>query len=260
MLAARTWLSTRHSLLAEAAIIVGFYATYEAARGLVAGARDPALDRAQQIVSLERKMHLFSEASVQEFARGIPGLLGTLSVAYLTLHLMVTASLLLWLYSRRPAAFAGVRTTLIIASALSLVGFLAFPTAPPRIAGIGLSDTVSRGALDLNHGLISSLYNPYAAVPSMHAGYALVVAIAVMRYGRRFALRVAGALYFPFVLLVIVATGNHFFFDAATGVLVTAFGAALAVLLRPRGSEAEVIAIRRREDAGSDFASVERAA
>jgi hypothetical protein len=63
-----------------------------------------------------------------------------------------------------------VRTALLLASGLALVGFLAFPTAPPRLAALGIADTISGGDVDLNHGLVSSLYNPFAAVPSMHVG------------------------------------------------------------------------------------------
>jgi hypothetical protein len=243
LLAVRRWFSLRHTPAAEAALILGFYATYEASRGLVAGARQPAIQHADEILSLERTLHLFAEPHVQRLARGIPGLLETFSIAYLTLHLAVAGGLLLWLYRRRPTAFPLVRTTLILASALSLIGFLAFPTAPPRMAATGLSDTVSRAAVNLNHGLVSSLYNPYAAVPSMHAGYALIVSAALLRYGKRTRIRVAEALYPPLVLLVIVATGNHFFFDAATGALVAGASALVALQLTRAKPQAEVITL-----------------
>ena len=127
---------------------------------------------------------------------------------------------------RRPTAFPFIRTTLLLASGLALVGFLVYPTAPPRLAGIGIADTVSNGHVDLNKGLVSSLYNPYAAVPSMHIGYALIVAASLLRYGRHRLSRALGALYPPFVLLVVVATGNHFFFDAAVGAGVAGLAAA----------------------------------
>jgi hypothetical protein len=153
-----------------------------------------------------------------------------LGVCYLTLHLAVTAGVLVWFHQRRPAAFPLVRTTLLLASGIALVGFVVFPTAPPRLAGIGIADTVSGEHVDLNRGLVSSLYNPYAAVPSMHVGYALVVGAGVIRCVRRRVVRLAGALYPLFVLLVVVATGNHFFVDALAGaaVVVVAAGAALA--------------------------------
>jgi hypothetical protein len=225
------WLSVRHSLVVEAASVLALYATYEAARGLVAGNQRVAIDHAHTVAALERKLHLFVEPNVQHAARALPGLLTLLGGAYLTLHLPVTAGLLLWLYKRRPAAFARIRTTLLIASAFALIGFVLFPTAPPRLAGLGIADTVSGDHVNLNKGLISSLYNPFAAVPSMHIGYALIVAAALVQFGNTRIAQLTGAVYPLLVLLVIVATGNHFFFDAATGaiVVVAAYLAALAI-------------------------------
>ncbi len=228
------WLSVRHSLRSEAVVVLALYALYELARGLVVGNTAEADRHAHRLVAFERWLHLFLEANVQHAALALPGLTSLLGIAYLTLHLAVTAGVLLWLHRRQPAAFAFVRTTLLFASGLAVVGYLVYPTAPPRLAGIGIVDTVSNGHVDLNGGLVSSLYNPYAAVPSMHIGYALLVGASLLRHGRRRLVRALAALYPPFVLLVIVATGNHFFFDAATGALVVGLAAALAALLMRR--------------------------
>src|SRR6476646_10294917 len=99
------------------------------------------------------------------------------------------------------------------------------------LAGIGIADTISNGHVDLNHGLVSSLYNPYAAVPSMHLGYAAIVGASLYLHGGRPILRVAAFLYPALQLFVIVATGNHFFFDAASGALVAGLAALAAVRL-----------------------------
>jgi hypothetical protein len=179
-----------------------------------------ALRHAQDVVSLERSLHIFVEESVQHAALAVPGLVGTLDFAYLTLHLSLTGGLLLWLHRRRPEAYPVVRTTLLLATALAVVGYVLFPTAPPRLSGVGIVDTVSRGPVDLNDGLVSSLYNPFAAVPSMHIGYALIVGVSLARYGPRPIARLVGLAYPLFVLLVIVATGNHFIVDAAAGAAV----------------------------------------
>jgi PAP2 superfamily len=230
-----SWLSVRHSLAVEAASVLGLYGTYEATRGLVAGNRHVAIEHAHTVASLERKLHLFVEGNVQHAARAVPGLLTLLGDAYLTLHLSVTAGLLLWLHQRRPTVFARTRTTLLLASALALIGFLLFPTAPPRLAGLGIADAVSSGHVDLNKGLVSSLYNPFAAVPSMHMGYALVVAVAIVRFGSTWVVRLAGAAYPLLILLVIVATGNHFLFDAVTGALVVVIAYPLAAAISRAG-------------------------
>jgi PAP2 superfamily len=242
------WLSTRHPLRSEAAAVLGLYGLYELARGLVVGDARDADHHAHRVVVLERWLHLFLEANVQHGASALPGLTSLLGTAYLALHLAVTAGVLLWLHQRRPAAFAFVRTTLLLASALALVGFLAYPTAPPRLAGIGIADTVSNGHVDLNKGLVSSLYNPYAAVPSMHIGYALIVATSLLLYARRTLVRGLGALYTPFVLFVVVATGNHFFFDAAPGALVAVVAAAAAAPLTRRAAPSPISELPTRPE------------
>jgi hypothetical protein len=109
-----------------------------------------------------------------------------------------------------------------------MVGYVAYPTAPPRLAGIGIVDTVSNGHVDLNSGLVHSLYNPFAAVPSMHFGYALVIGVSAVVLSRHLAGRVVGTLYPFFILFVIVATGNHFLFDALAGAVVAGIAALVA--------------------------------
>jgi PAP2 superfamily len=228
------WLAERHSLAGELACVLGLYAFYETTRGLVAGDRAEAVDHAREIAAVERSLHVFDEPHVQAAAGAVPGLLGTLGVLYLTLHLAATGVYLLWLHRRRPAAFPVVRNALLSASALALVGFMAFPAAPPRLAGLGIADTISRGHVDLNHGLVSVLYNPYAAVPSMHIAYAAIVGASLYLHGGHRLLRILAVLYPALQLLVIVATGNHFFFDAATGATVAAVSLAAAIAARAR--------------------------
>jgi PAP2 superfamily len=249
----RSWLSVRHSLRSEAAAVLVVYGLYELARGLVVGEAAEADRHARQIVALERSPHLLVEANVQHAARALPGLTSLLGIAYLTLHLAVTAAVLLWLHQRRPTAFPFIRTTLLLASGLALVGFLAYPTAPPRLAGIGIADTVSNGHVDLNKGLVGSLYNPYAAVPSMHIGYAVIVAASLLRFGHHRLIRALGALYPPFVLLVVVATGNHFFFDAAAGAGVAGLATAAAALLTRQTATSRLTALPTRREPLPEF-------
>jgi PAP2 superfamily len=228
----RTWLSLRHSLGTEALLVLALYGLYELARGLVVGDTSEAVQHARDLVALESTLHVFVEGDVQNLAHALPGLVSLLSISYLTLHLTVTAGVLIWLHQHRPAAYPLVRTTLMLASALALVGYLVYPTAPPRMAGIGIADTVSRGHIDLDSGLVSSLYNPFAAVPSMHIGYALVIGASLFRHARRGSVRFLIGLPYPlFVLLVVVATGNHFLFDAFAGALVGAFATGVSLLL-----------------------------
>lgn len=230
----RAWFFARHRIEVEAALVVAFYGVYQLARALTRGSRTTALHHAHEIVKVERSLHLFVEPSVQRLAADVPGLLGVFGVAYLTLHLLVTAVTLTWLWARRPAVFPAIRTALMLASGAALLCFLADPTAPPRFAGLG--DVVSRTTLDMNHGLIDALYNPYAAMPSVHTAYAVIVGFAAVRYADRASIRLIGALYPLLVALMIIATGNHFLFDVVGGCAVAAVAVAASALLRPRST------------------------
>jgi hypothetical protein len=132
---------------------------------------------------------------------------------------------LVWIPRRHRAAFPVVRNTLIVSTAIALTVYVLFPAAPPRLAGLGFADTVSDGAhVNLSSDMLGSLYNPFAAVPSLHFGYALLVGVAVGVLAERRWVRALGFAYPAFMLLTIVGTGNHFFFDAAAGGIVVAAG------------------------------------
>jgi hypothetical protein len=121
--------------------------------------------------------------------------------------------MLLWLHQRRPDVYPLFRTTLLLASGVALIGYLTFPTAPPRLSIDLLNGRTDRLPVNINNGLVGDLYNPYAAVPSMHAAYALVVGAALLQQGRHWLIRAAGVVYPMFVVFIVVATGNHFLFD-----------------------------------------------
>jgi membrane-associated phospholipid phosphatase len=113
-----------------------------------------------------------------------------------------------------------------------------FPTAPPRLAGVGLEDTLLMlSGIDIGSQTSSALSNPVAAVPSLHAAYALGVGVGMIRFARSHVVRFAGALYPPLVVLTIVVTGNHFLLDAIAGMLVLALGFMLVRALRRRRGE-----------------------
>ncbi len=219
--------------MVEVALVGALYLGSELSRGFAVGGAGLAERHADAVVSIERSLHVFHEGAVQDAVRGVTGLPTLLGYAYLTLHLTATVLVLAWVYRRHHHAYRTLRNMLAVASALAVVGYWLFPTAPPRLAGVGIGDTVSGAtSINLTSHLASSFYNPYAAVPSMHIGFALLIGVTVARLARRRLVRAAGALYPLFVLLMIVATGNHFFLDAAAGAAVAALAAAGVVAAR----------------------------
>ena len=230
-------LARRGSLRAEALGVAAVYGCYELSRGIVAGDAPTAIRHATDIATLERSLHLFVEPDLQHAARSSPGMLAAFGALYLTLHLAVTGAYLLWLYRRAPTTYAVVRTTLLVATLASLAIFALYPTAPPRIAGLGISDTISGAHFNLNHGLVNWLYNPFAAMPSMHFGYALIVGASLAHEARHRLSRLAGCFYPVLVLLIILTTGNHFLLDAVAGALVVGVAALTArTLARTTGT------------------------
>jgi hypothetical protein len=209
----------------ELAALAALYGAYELVRGF--GSEDWVAARAHtsDIVALERHLHLFIERDVQSFVSSLPGVASLLGLLYVVLHFAGTAAALTWVHRRRPHAFPFLRTTLIVSTALALVGYVLYPAAPPRLATLGFADTVSKDTgLNLSSDLLGSLYNPFAAVPSLHFGYALLVGVTVALLAKGRVARAIGWSYPAVMLLVIVATGNHFFFDAAGGALAIGIG------------------------------------
>src|SRR5262245_18457455 len=198
----------RGSLRAEALGVAVVYGVYEISRGLLTGDASTAVRHAADITRLERSLHMFIEPELQDVARSIPGILRLFGVLYLTLHLTLTGAYLFCLYRCRLDAFAFVRTTLLLATVISLVIFSLYPTAPPRMAGVGIADTVSGAHFDLNHGFIRLFYNPFAAVPSLHFGYALIVGLSALRQLRPRITRLAAGCYPALVLALLMPTVN----------------------------------------------------
>ena len=221
-----------HAGPTELAAIVLLYAVYELGRGFGDATLQAAQANTARIVELEQSLGVFFEGAVQSWASGIPSLPTFLGLAYVTLHLGATGAMMVWLHRRHRERFALVRNALVIATGLSLVAYTVFPAAPPRLAGLGFVDTVTAHThVNLSSDLLGSLYNPFAAVPSMHFGYALLVGVVLVTTASNRWVRLIGALYPPFMLFDIVATGNHFVFDAAAGGLVTVVSLWAAVRL-----------------------------
>ena len=159
---------------------------------------------------------------------------------YVNAQTTVTVGALVYLYLCHNRSFYFVRNMLMISMAIALVGYAVFPTAPPRfMPEWGFVDSVSDfTGVHVSHtsATMNALFNPYAAVPSMHVAFALSIGWPLARLVRWRALRVLWALYPFLVAFVIIATANHFIFDALLGALtaaISAYGARWLARARP---------------------------
>jgi PAP2 superfamily protein len=218
----------RRPVVRELALAVIAYLIYEGARLLTAGSYPSALANAHQVVGLERDLGLNVEGTVQRAFLDSP-LLTVLNYVYLVAQNLILPASLVFLYRVNRATYRTLRNTLLATWLLSIPVYALFPAAPPRLSGLGIVDTVSSGSpLKMESGTTTSLVNQFAAVPSLHVGFAFAIGIAVAAALRAPLLRVAALLWGPLVLLSVVATGNHFVFDAIAGLLITVAGYGVA--------------------------------
>ena len=202
----------------EAAIGFGCYVAYLAARARVYSRNGErrAIENAQRIHELERRLGIDVEQAVQRRASAVPAALKVLNAGYVVANIGLSVGWLVHLYRSNDPRYRRERT----ASALALVGalpiFVAFPTAPPRDLD-GFVDTLAEQGLDLSHPFLTKFYNPIAAMPSHHVAFATVtgLGIATAKKGWR---RAAWRSYPAGVTAVVLATGNHFVADALVGV------------------------------------------
>ena len=216
----------RRDGVAQLAVVLVAFALYEAARHAMEPNWTQAFANARRIVSLEQILGVAWEQSLQRAFLAIPDLVEALNLFYFVGHFVFTGLFFVWLYRRSRNGFRSFRDGFLIATAISVVVHWLFPTAPPRLyAGVGLEDTLLLlSGIDIGSPTSSAYSNPVAAVPSLHAAYALGVGIGVVRYARSTWLRAAGFVYPPLVMLTIVVTGNHFVLDAVAGIAVLGAG------------------------------------
>jgi PAP2 superfamily len=217
-------------LLRQLLLFFAAYNGYQLVRGMVDGKQHLALANAERVIHLERSLGLFFEPHLQHAALSDHWLIDIMNWMYLNSHFIVTTSFLIWLYLARNDHFYFVRNMFLVAMGLALVGYAAFPTAPPRfVHDAGFTDTIARFTnVQQDSGISSLLVNPYAAVPSMHIAFALMISIPGLRLTRNLPGRCLWTVYPVIVFFVIVLTANHYWFDAACGALVAGASAVVA--------------------------------
>ena len=216
-------------LLWQILLFCGAYWLYRLVRGQVFDQSAAAFDHARDIVSLERSVHVFVEPSLQQWAIRTGFLDDVGSWMYLNTHFIVTTCTLAFIYLFRNEHYYFVRNMFMVAMGLALVGYVVYPTAPPRmLPELGFADSVSDFTGVSSDSNVNALFNPYAAVPSMHVGFALMLAVPMIRMARHRWAKALWAIYAPVVTAVVVLTANHWIFDAATGALVAAVAAVAA--------------------------------
>ncbi|CAM5682231.1 Phosphatase PAP2 family protein OS=Streptomyces alboniger OX=132473 GN=CP975_12620 PE=4 SV=1 [Streptomyces alboniger] len=223
----------------ELPLIVLVYAAYSAGRLIVRGDVAAAVDHGIGILRAEQALGLNAESPLNRLFTsqawiGVPA-----DFWYASLHYLVTPAVLVWLFRSRAVHYRAARAWLMTSTMIGLIGFTLLPTCPPRLlsAGHGFVDTMAQysdygwwgGEASAPRGL-GGMTNQYAAMPSLHVGWALWCGVMLWRHGGTPLARVAGVAYPLITTLVVMGTANHYFFDAVAGAAVMGVG---LLLVRP---------------------------
>ena len=225
-------LRLRSEWMREVGVFALALVVYQASRAVVIGSPSTAFDNATSLIHFEKGSGLFVEGSIQGWVMEHVQLVELLNLFYLTAHWVVTPLFFVWLYRRRRDVYPLVRNAFLVANGVAIVVFMLFPVAPPRLAAgrEGLVDTLHTVSdVDLHGGMLSGWFNPYAAVPSMHFGYAALIGVVAVVLVRSWPLRLLALAYPAVVFLTIVGTANHYVVDALAGGLTMGLGAVAVV-------------------------------
>ena len=215
--------STRRASVAlglalEAAVLICAYIAYEAVRRLVAPSSHEAISRAIDVIRLEQQIGIFFEPDLQALVVGHHWLVTMFNWIYVWGYLPVIGAVAIYLYVCRPSFYKRYRNAFLLSGAIGLIFFATLPVAPPRMfPEFGFVDTVRANSAIYNSFENSELVNEFAAVPSFHFGWILLVGIALIQSTRHAFFRVAGVVLPAAMLLAILFTANHYVIDAVAG-------------------------------------------
>lgn len=221
----------------ELLVIALLFLAYKVGRMVAARHVASAYDNAYVLWDLERILRLPDEVSLQALALRSAGLTRAANVYYAAVHFPATVGFLVWLWLRRPADYRWLRRALATLTAAGLLLHLALPVAPPRMLGrLGFVDTADvYGPAVYGPPGPDSLADQYAAMPSMHVGWAMLVAVGVLvttRHRGRWLILAHPLL----TALVVVVTANHFWLDGLIAGGLLALSLAVVRGLSPRPS------------------------
>jgi len=205
----------------EIIAVVVFYLVYSAIRNANESGATIAFGHAREIIRVQRALGINVEETIQDWALGWRPVIVFSNYFYGSLHFVVTAGAAIFLYRRWPNDYPRWRNTLGVATAIALIGFVAYPLMPPRLlpGSYGFVDTLQRYPTlwSFNSGAMSRVSNQYAAMPSVHCAWALWCACVFFPRVRSPWARIAAVAYPTMTVAVIVITGNHYLVDAPAG-------------------------------------------
>jgi membrane-associated phospholipid phosphatase len=234
-------------VLRQALIMLACYVAYDLSRTLSTGREAVAMANGIYFMNLEKAIGIWWEPWIQARVSAVGPLMTVLVWVYQYAHLPVIIGTMVWLFTQRRAQWTFFRNWFLALNFIAVLAFALLPTAPPRMI-------FTSGVADINflHGVRSAIFqdgmlaNPFAAMPSLHFGYALFIGLALFSLVRRGWTRYLGFMYAFVVFVAVVATGNHFIVDVMGGALVVLAAWAFVANIRPAATPSPVT-VRERD-------------
>lgn len=234
----------------EALITLVFYLIYSAIRnqfGSTQGTsiKESAFNNAIRVIDGEKALGLYFEEWIHQKFLDWDAFIVFWNIFYGSFHFIVTIGAMVWLFLRFPRRYTYMRSALASTTSLALIGFAFYPLMPPRllsncasqygacVPGYDYVDTLVHpgGLWSFESGTMESVSNQYAAMPSLHVGWALWCTVALFPILRSRWAKGAIAAYPVFTMFSIIVTANHYWIDAAGGIATLSVGLILAVPL-----------------------------
>jgi hypothetical protein len=213
--------ASRVRILPQIGIVAAAIAAYFLVRGATDAAYDAALHNAHHIVAVQRWLGLYHEPAFQQALLRSEVVSGIFNSVYIFGHWPVIVVTLLWLARQHPGVYLRTRDAMLLSGAIGLIVFALFPVAPPRLAGLGMTDTVSATSVAYRALQPTIFTNQYAAMPSLHVGWNLLMGLAIVAATRHLLVRFAAVTMVLVMAIAVVLTANHYFVDAIVGVALT---------------------------------------
>ncbi|HXG35694.1 MAG TPA: phosphatase PAP2 family protein [Dehalococcoidia bacterium] len=220
------------SLAREIALILGAYIFYFLVRGLTQGDRTEAVNNARTLIKAEQALGILWEPAMQAAIIGEHSLVTLFNWVYVWGHWPFIGIMALFLFVHKPDTYRLLRNAFFISGAIGLIIFMTFPVAPPRLVDYSFVDTVKVHSAAYRVLQPSGLVNQYAAVPSFHFGWNMLIGVVLLTQFKPMAVKLLGLMMPAFMFFAIVLTANHYILDAVIGGTVAIMGLVLAGTLR----------------------------
>ena len=220
--------------LGQAGLVLLMVCVYFGVRGLTVGSTEDAIDHAHDITTFEEHLHLDVEEALQAPASRSDTIVTIANWIYIWGHWPIIIVTMIWLLRRHTDIFRRLRDAMMLSGAIGMVVYATYPVAPPRLASLGLVDTVSENSRAYRVLQPPAFVNQYAAMPSLHAGWDLLVGISVVTAASTVALRAVGYALPTLMAVAVVLTANHYVVDVIAGVVLVLLAHVGALALERR--------------------------